>query len=232
MMKPSLALTCAIGAAWPSQVLAEEAPPPGDVQIFADIEYGWVTLELGTAATLFAAATHERFTQRSALIGGLATVTGMIGAGVLAHRLDAPISGANAMQGALWGGGTLALTGALLDHSDRRLRFRGTALVLGLAGAVGGAWVGARRVPTDSMSMAWTYAPMTGAAAGVLVGGLWEFASPSHRSYRIPLVVAVGAGLGLGAGWLMAERHVGALYPEPVRGVAARPFLLSYGGAF
>jgi hypothetical protein len=230
--RPPRAVAVAAAVAVTIAAAAAPAPARADDQVQADIAWGWVTLELGIATGLVVASQTKVSGDRLALIGPLASVSAAIAGGFLADRLDAPMAGANAVHGALFGGGELMLIGALIDGDRRGPRLGRAALTFGLLGAAGGAAVGATRIPTGSYSMAWMYAPLSGAAAGVIVAGGWELFCPSdHAARRAATVVAVGAGLGLAAGWLMAEHHVGAIYPE-ARGRASRPRLIAISGRF
>ena len=155
-------LVALVGVAGPRATVADE-------QALADVQWGWVTLELG-GATALAVATHSSGRgDRLAVAGALGSVAAAITAGVVADGTRAPLAGANAVHGALIVGAEAALIGAIIDGDHQGPRLRSRAIAAGLVGAAAGAWIGATRIPDDAYSLPWTYAPLGGFAAGVVI---------------------------------------------------------------
>ena len=200
-------LVVLVGVTGPRTAVADE-------QALADVQWGWVTLELG-GATALAVATHSSGRgDRLAVVGALGSVAAAITAGVVADATRAPLAGANAVHGALIVGAEAALIGAIVDGDHQGPRLRARAIAAGLIGAAAGGWIGATRIPDDAYSLPWTYAPLGGFAAGVVIAAGAELLAPSATpARRGATIVAIATAAAIASSYLLADRHVGAIAP-------------------
>ncbi|MBL8622219.1 MAG: hypothetical protein JNK64_12975 [Myxococcales bacterium] len=214
--------------------LAAPRAASADEQALADVQWGWVTFELGGAATIAVAAYSDVPGDRLALAGGLGSIAAAITAGIVADATGAPLAGANAVHGALMLGAEGALIGAIADRDHRGPRVRRLAVGAGLLGAAAGGWIGATRIPDDSLSPAWTYAPIAGFTAGVVIAAGAELFAPSAApARRGATIIAVTSGAAILAAALLADRHIGAIYPQaPAASPLAAPRLIGWSGVF
>lgn len=220
-------LVVLVGVTGPRTAVADE-------QALADVQWGWATLELG-GATALAVATHSSGRgDRLAVAGALGSVAAAITAGVVADGTRAPLAVANAVHGALIVGAEAALIGAIIDGDHQGPRLRSRAIAAGLVGAAAGAWIGATRIPDDAYSLPWTYAPLGGLAAGVVIAACAELLAPSATpARRGATIVAITTAAAIASSYLLADRHVGAIAPTAAAAPApSAPRLLTWHTTF